>query len=265
MPELPEVEIARRNLERHTGGGEIVALEPLPGADLEGDVAHAVGAVLARWERHGKLLVGRLAGGGAVLSHLGMTGKWVRDADDRPHQRVLLAVRRGDDVARVSLVDPRRLGWVRVTDDPDAWLDRLGPDALDPALDAATLAARAGGGRVPLKTRLLDQARVAGLGNICVLEACFRAGVHPHTPAGAVPPAAWERLLDGARAHIAHTLEVEAGEEITYLSEGGDNPFLVYGRAGSPCPRCAAPIARDVLAGRPTFFCPTCQPAPAAA
>lgn len=263
MPELPEVEIARRLLARWSHGAEVVALEPLTGGRLEGDPAAALGATLARWDRHGKLLIGHLSGGGALLSHLGMTGKWARGGphlDPRPHQRVLLTVERGGERAQLTLIDPRRLGWVAVVPDPAPWLARLGPDALDPALDGPTLARRAGGGAAPLKTRLLDQARVAGLGNICVLEACFRAGVHPHTPAGALPPAAWERLLAGARAHIAHTLAAEAGEEITYLSEGGHNPFLVYGKAPAPCPRCGEPIAKAALAGRPSFYCPRCQP-----
>lgn len=270
MPELPEVEIARQNLVRWTVGREIVAVSLVDPDAVDAPppwtVEDLVGRRLTSWDRRGKYLVMRLEPIAArepltgLVSHLGMTGKWVRTPPGRRFERLALTL---DDGGRVALLDARRLGrtWL-VTGDPAAHprVAALGPDPLRDGLDGDTLRARLGRGRATLKAALLDQARVAGVGNICAVEGTFRARIHPHTRLDAVPPTAWSALAAGLLDHIAVTLETEAGDELAYVNEGGPNPFLVYGREGEACPRCGAPIRREVLGGRPSFVCPACQP-----
>ncbi len=263
MPELPEVEIARRNLQRWLAGARIAAVERVDQARFEGDPQSLLGHVCFGWERRGKVLLGRFSGGVGVLSHLGMTGKWVRDdGGRRAHVRVRLTT---DGGPRVALVDVRRFGrtWVGNVDALQrlAQWTRLGPDALMGALDGPLLASRVGPRKTPLKRRLLDQSVVAGLGNIAVVEVCWRASVHPHAPCTDIAPAAWVRLAAAIRAHLDFVLEVEDGDEITYLGErAASNPFVVYGRARQPCPRCAEALVGESLSGRPSVWCPSCQP-----
>jgi formamidopyrimidine-DNA glycosylase len=137
--------------------------------------------------------------------------------------------------------------------------DGAGPDALTEPLDGAGLVAALGGKRA-IKVALMDQDRLAGLGNIHAAEACFRAGVAPQRPGASLSPAEWERLAAAIVAQLEATLAgVDPAEELQYVSEGGDNPFAVYGREGEACPRCGGAVAAETQAGRTTFWCPSCQ------
>jgi formamidopyrimidine-DNA glycosylase len=252
MPELPEVEATRQNLERWTRGRPVIA--------VRGDAAHALAPLVGRqftgWQRRGKTLLGLTDEPALNLSaHLGMTGRWVRDpAANRPHVRAALDL----EGTTIAFCDVRRFGRVALIPREDAFVG-LGPDALE-GLSADRLRASMGAGKAPLKVRLMDQARVAGLGNIAVLEAAYRAGIHPHVPIGALAQTHWEALAHAIADHLRETLAGCVNEdEITYVSEGGDNPFLVYGREGEPCGLCRTLIVRAVLQGRPSFWCPTCQ------
>ena len=262
MPELPEVEVARRNLTRWVVGASLARVALRDSARFDGQLHALIDSVCLEWKRRGKMLLARFDNGLGLMSHLGMTGKWVRDdLEERAHCRIWLATSKG---VGVSLVDTRRFGrtWVRGYDELIAhprWR-RLGPDALDTPLDGPSLAERVGARRTALKNRLLDQAVVAGLGNIAVVEACWRARVHPHTPCVDVDTESWERLAVSIVTHLDHVLEVEDGDEIIYLSErGATNPFLVYGRSGQPCPRCSVTLCGGALSGRPSVWCPACQ------
>jgi formamidopyrimidine-DNA glycosylase len=233
-------------------------------ARLEGDVGVLEGAEVLRWRRLGKYLIADLSGGLSVLSHLGMTGQWVADApEDRPHQRVVFHLD-GAGPGRISLVDPRRFGWtwilatVELADHPR--LAGLGPDPLDPAFGVQALRSAVGEGRSALKTRLMNQRVLAGLGNIALSEIGWRASVHPHRPCASLTDGEWHSLHGAIGDHLRYVLDAEDGEEIVYLGYAGAvNPFLCYGREGAPCSRCQTPIVRDALAKRATFFCPTCQ------
>ena len=105
----------------------------------------------------------------------------------------------------------------------------------------------------------MRQDRVAGLGNIAATESLHRAQVDPARLVPSLDATDWERLARGVRAYIEHTLDAETGEQLTYVQQGGSNPFLVYGRGDEPCPRCASPIQRIVQSGRATYFCGACQ------
>lgn len=255
MPELPEVEATRDNLARWTVGKTVRAVWTDP-VEASAALAGLVGMTFERWYRRGKRLAA-VTNGPVVLVQLGMTGRVVRDAPvERPFQRVRLTL----DDGVLSLVDVRRLGRVAVCDSLDAAFLGLGPDALEP-LAPQTLGRLLGRTRkAPLKAALMDQARIAGLGNIAVLEACFRARIHPQRPLASLADTDFAALSGAIAEHLTHTLSTTLGhDEIAYVSEGGDNPFLVYGREGAPCSRCGDVIQRALVAGRPDFWCPHCQ------
>jgi formamidopyrimidine-DNA glycosylase len=264
MPELPEVEIAARNLRRWLAGERIFAARFPPTRVLRGGGARLVPLVRGRTveevTRRGKWIRIGLSGGVALFSHLGMTGKWVRRAPDEEvrFERARLDTR----AASVRYLDPRMFG--RIVGAPDGaaipeW-EALGPDPLVDGVDARTLAARLAGRRRSIKEVLLDQNVLAGVGNIQATEALWRARIPPTRAAASLSPVEVRRLAAGIRRSIADTLAREEGPEITYVEEpGADNPFRVYGRAGEPCPRCGARLARIEQGGRGTVFCRRCQ------
>jgi len=283
MPELPEVEVAARNLRRWAQGRRVRGVEADRTAIVRGGpraLEPLVGARVRDVDRVGKHLLvtlarGRQRAGGAgdvvgLWSHLGMTGKWLRRPGDAEaprfsHARFALE---GDGV--LHYCDVRRFGRLQVV--PGARfaevprLAALGPDPLRDGVDAEKLHARLARVRVPIKVALLDQTVLAGVGNIQATEACFRARVDPRRPAGSLTLRDVARLGRAILASISYTLSrfseegADAGDgAIVYVEEDrGANPFKVYGREGEPCPRRNGPIRRIVQAGRATFFCEAC-------
>ena len=274
MPELPEVEFAARCLRRWARGRRVEDVELDPAAKrLFRPAAPAAfvralrGARVDSVRRIGKHLLVTLEQGGAplgLLSHLGMTGKWVRSAAEAAPPRHSRARLRLDDGRVLHYQDLRLFGRLRIVpggrfeDVPE--LAALGPDPLAEGIDVARLGAALARTRLPVKVKLLDQRLLPGVGNIHAGEACFRARIDPRRPARSLAPAEVKRLAGGILASFHLTLDAERGPEITYVEEGGANPFLVYAREGERCPRCKRDaIRRVVQAGRSTFFCPACQ------
>jgi formamidopyrimidine-DNA glycosylase len=284
MPELPEVETIVRGLAPRVRGQRIQSVwwsgQPLHlrrKVDLRGLRAVAIGHAIADVRRLGKYILVALDGlpsrdaGGApsldangVLIHLGMTGRLRVEPADAPrarHTHVAFRLASGDEL---RFADARRFGWVEPGRpfSASAALARVGPDPLT-GLDAPALAAALARARAPIKAFLMDQRRVAGLGNIYVAEALFRAGIHPATPARRARGRAAE-LLAAIRASLLGGIARRGTTLRDYVDADGrrgDNAsaLLVYGRAGEACGRCGARIRRRVDAGRATFFCPTCQ------
>ena len=268
MPELPEVELTARMLRRRCAGAAVQEVHVLDRRAVKGQSAPAFeraleGATLGEVARHGKHLLVDLHGDRLLWVHLGMTGKLLFRSSGTPalpYTRVHLALDRGE----LFFTDPRLLGGMSAGPTAAvrkrAGIARLGPDALG-ALDAELLRARLGQSRAPLKAALMDQARLAGLGNIQACEALFRARLSPLLPARDATEAELVRLAEGISASLRHTLDAEKKDEVVYLNESKDapNPFLVYGREGEPCPRCGEAIARRAQGGRGTYFCPRCQ------
>ena len=281
MPELPEVEVAARNLRRWAVGRHVRATEAdrraariFRPAAARG-LARLRGARVDEVRRVGKNLLLTLTPARGerlgVWSHLGMTGKWVRRrASDPPlpSRRLSLLL---DDGSRLDYVDMRMFGRFRLV--PGARFEQLpdlaalGPDPLNDGVDAERLFQRLSRVRLPIKVALLDQTVLAGVGNIQASEALFRARIDPRRPARSLSRAEVGRVAAGVRASIAFTLKsfaktgADGGDaDIAYVEEDAPNPFRVYGRAGSRCPRCKrADIVRIVQAQRSTFFCPNCQ------
>jgi formamidopyrimidine-DNA glycosylase len=275
MPELPEVEFARRALLRWMDGRRVVAAEADATRVFRGaEPAHfsALRGRLKGLERRGKYLLFTFEGDGGLLGHLGMTGKFVRRpaGHAEPYSRARLHLDSGEVV---HFRDPRLFG--RMEPVPAAALRTLPVIAelgLDPLLDgeggpgtplsAAQLKAALGSSRQDLKVALMDQGRLAGLGNIHAAEALFRAGLHPARKPASLSPAEWGKLARAIQATLDYAFELNGeGDEMDYLEEPGtQNPFRIYGRAGEPCRKCKASVESFAQGGRTTHFCPRCQP-----
>ncbi len=270
MPELPEVETIRLGLHTRLAGTRIQSAErsstvalrkpsPLPLSSLSGATVQAI-------RRHAKVMFWDLADGRTFVAHLGMTGKFLFSAPDAqrlPHTHLVLGLEDGDEL---HFVDPRRFGWLSLhaPDDPPRDADHYGLDALDPELNADKFAALLAGSRAPLKSFLLDQTKVAGLGNIYACEALWRAELSPRRLACNTPRARIPLLLTSAQQVLRDSLAQGGTSFNDYVSAiGRPGDFLlqlaVFQREGLPCPRCKGEIRRITQSGRSTFYCGACQ------
>jgi formamidopyrimidine-DNA glycosylase len=293
MPELPEVETIRRQLEPAIAGRVIESVEilderwtrPVPPIEVERALA---GRRIEAVGRRGKYLVLHLDGGRALVMHLRMTGNLllqepgsalVADLEESRamggprlyeagvalrHLRASISL---DDGARLLFTDPRRFGQAVLLDAhrlDDYFAARLGVEPLSEGLTAEEICRAAFGRRAPLKSFLLNQRGIAGIGNIYADEALHRAALHPLSPAGSMKPDDCERLRDGIVATLEAGLRSGGASVDDYRDARGgrgtmQDEFLVHTREGEPCPRCGAEIRRIVVAGRSTYFCPSCQ------
>jgi formamidopyrimidine-DNA glycosylase len=272
MPELPEVDTIRHHLAPHVEG-RTVSLEVLderwcrPLAPDE--LAAAVdGRTIERLSRRGKYLVWELEDDAYLLMHLRMTGTLLLDPPGAPpYVRVWL--RLGDHA--VAFSDPRRFGTGELALGPEAleefFAARLGVEPLDGEFTARHLHALARGSRAPIKAFLLDQKRIAGVGNIYADEALFRARIHPLRLANRLTRPQAEALRDAVveslRAGIAAKgATIDDFRDPYGVSGTFQDQFLVHLREGEPCPRCGRPIRKLRAAGRGTYVCEGCQPRP---
>jgi formamidopyrimidine-DNA glycosylase len=272
VPELPEVETVRTQLAPVLIGRRIERAEILdPRLVRPHDpvlvASELVGERVDTVERRGKYLVVRFESGRVLLIHLRMTGSLQHAPPGRlahdPYRRAVLRLDNGSDVA---YRDIRRFGtWELLEpDELDDYLGRrLGPEPLT-ALSARRLGQRLAGRRAPLKSALLDQRTVAGLGNIYADEALWRARLSPLRPAGTLDRNDLARLQRAIRSALRLGIRRQGASLRDYATPDGDRgamqeEFRVYGRDGEPCPRCAAPIAKTRVGGRGTWYCPRCQ------
>ncbi len=277
MPELPEVETVMRGLRARLEGRRLARAELRRGdlrwAAPEGLAARLAGRRVLGFRRRAKYILMRLDGGESVLLHLGMSGRMVvTEGEVAPiaHEHLVLET---EDGGRVGFVDPRRFGSVHLVPTPEEDQHRLlaglGPEPLEPGFTGAVLAESLKGRNTPLKAALLDQRVVAGLGNIYVCEALFRAGLSPRRRAGSVGGARAARLVQAIKATLADAIAAGGSSLRDYVQPSGElgyfqHAWKVYGRAGEPCERCPGippcpGISRLVQAGRSTFYCPRTQ------
>jgi len=290
MPELPEVEVTRRRIGKLLVGRKIASVvttkpsyffltspkklqQALPGQRVK------------KLERHGKYLLARLESGATLLLHLGMTGqlfgegarsiRLLRAPDRRskgterprgfsPDEHTHLQLTFADGGPRVFFRDVRKFGKVLLVEAgrSDARLDKLGIDALEANGSHLFDAARAR--KIPIKSLLLDQAVIAGIGNIYADEALFLAGVSPRRPARRVDLAGCTAIVAAAQKVMRRSIQTGGSSISDYVNpDGADGGYQherrVYGRENEPCPTCGTPIRRVVIAQRSSHFCPECQ------
>jgi len=274
MPELPEVETIRRGLAPFLEGRTLRALEILdprwctPRAPQE-LVDALVGRRVEALGRRGKYLIWTFTDEVHLLVHLRMTGTLLVDADPQErYQRVRFGL---DDGRVLRFCDPRRFGTGELVlgdEGLEAFLAaRLGIEPLDGALDGAALRAQARGRRAPVKPFLLDQRRVAGVGNIYADEALYRAGVHPLRPVDRITPKQWDAIAAGVVQALTAGLAaggatIDDFRNVEGVYGGFQNDFLVHLRKGEPCHTCGTAIRKLVVGGRGTYVCERCQPRP---
>ena len=273
MPELPEVETVRRRIAPLVEGATIAGAEIVDprltrpvSPSLVADAL--VGERIAAVERRGKYLLWRLESGRTLVVHLRMTGSLLHfPAGDLPadaHRRATLAL---DTGAAVGYRDVRRFGTWELLDDGHLrpyLASRLGPEPLAPSFTSARLARIVAGRRAPIKAVLLDQRRIAGIGNIYADEALWRARIHPRRPAGELDAPEIAHLHRAVRAALRRGVELNGSTLRDYVTPDGEgggmqHEFHVYGRLGDPCDRCGRPIERIVVGGRGTWLCSRCQ------
>ena len=268
MPELPEVEIARENLERWLVGRRIararVADARMRGGQSRRRVEGALsGASVRAVSRRGKFLLLDLGAKRAkIVAHLGMTGRFVQQSlsEALPRfARATLDLGRGE---RVVYCDARRFGQFRLLDRlGERRIEALGVEPLGPEFTPKTLLGITRASPSPIKILLMDQRRIAGVGNIQAAEALFLARIHPGRKSRSLEAAEVSRLVRSLRRTLVREIERYRSGRDAYFYEGGEADFQVYARGGEPCPRCRSPIVRFAQGGRSTYFCPRCQKA----
>jgi len=288
MPELPEVETVCRQLDPELTGVEIEALEvldprwcrPVPPAELEAAVS---GATIEGLGRRGKYLLLRLDGDRTLVMHLRMTGNLVLvegesrldpseghrlyEGERSVSERHLRAHFRLAGGRELWFSDPRRFGEAFLVEGDTALAARfakLGVEPLSEEFTAEHLGEMAAGRSAPLKSFLLDQSRLAGVGNIYADEALFRARLHPLSPAGSMKPEHLQSLRDAVVTALEAGIDGGGASIDDYRDGRGEkgamqDEFLVHTREGEPCPECGTSIVRIVVSGRSTYYCPSCQ------
>ncbi len=270
MPELPEVETVRRGLALKMTGRRIVRAE-LRRPDLRRpfppELAERLsGAEIGALDRRGKYILIEVAGDGLLILHLGMSGRITTGcagAAAAPHDHVVLTL---DDGTIVTFNDPRRFGLLDYVRRSQAaqhpLLAGLGPEPLGDAFTGSYLAGRLAGRMTPIKSALLDQRIVAGLGNIYVCEALYRARLSPRRMAATIGRGRAERLVTAIRGVLEEAIAAGGSSLRNYVQANGElgyfqHRWAVYAREGEPCPacNCSVGVRRIVQAGRSTFFC----------
>ncbi|MBS0123674.1 bifunctional DNA-formamidopyrimidine glycosylase/DNA-(apurinic or apyrimidinic site) lyase [Thetidibacter halocola] len=282
MPELPEVETVRRGLAPAMEGARIARAQvnrpdlrwPFPDRMAE----RLTGARVDRLRRRSKYILVDLDTGETLLIHLGMSGRMLVSGDplgrfvhDHPapekHDHVVLEMENG---ARITFNDPRRFGAMDLmpTDAQDSHplLAHLGPEPLGNAFSESHLVAALRGRNTPMKSALLDQKIVSGLGNIYVCEALYRAGIHPARRARRVAGTRIAALVPIIRQVLTEAIEAGGSSLRDFRQADGElgyfqHSFDAYGREGESCrtPGCTDTIRRIVQSGRSSFYCPSCQ------
>ena len=271
MPELPEVESIARTLAPAVRGRVVASVDLLHRPLLRTGGRKALEALRGRRvlgvRRRGKMLLVELEGDRTLVFHLKMTGQFLFAKEAEPRDKhIRLVVRFEDGRNELRFKDVRKFGFLLCLDGPPETscdeLACLGPEPLEVGPDefAAILKARRG----RIKALLLDQKRMAGIGNIYADEMLFEAGIHPETSASSIRKDTVERLYGAMKCILARAIEANGSTLQDYRDaegrEGGFQHFhKVYDRTGEPCLRCGSPVRKTVVAGRGTHFCPRCQ------
>jgi formamidopyrimidine-DNA glycosylase len=265
MPELPDVALFKRLVDRHCGGSVVDKVVVTDPESLEGASAAALqrrlkGKGIRACRRHGKVLFVEVESAGVLAMHFGTNGllQYVpRDREEPPYVRLWVDF---VDGGRLAYINPRRIGHVVAVESTKAYVAEtgLGPDVLDPSFDEAAFAAMLRGRKGVIKSVLMDQTRVAGIGNIYADEILFQARLHPAVGAGALDRGEVHRLFEAMKSVLQTAIDCGAGAET--LTDRLPNTFLIPQRhAGGRCPRCGVALREDKRSGRTGYYCPRCQ------
>jgi formamidopyrimidine-DNA glycosylase len=268
MPELPDVELFKRHLDATCLGRTIQNVTVNDARILSGvsagDLARRLnGARLVHSRRHGKYLLAGLDPTVWLIMHFGMNGSlshFAEGEEDPPYDRVRFDFADGHHLAYVN---PRLLGQIGLADDPNAFIaaEGLGPDALDPRFDFAAFEKVVTSRRRDVKSLLMDQAAIAGIGNIYSDEILFQAGIHPRTRCDRLGVDARRSLFRSIKKVLQTALDAGAGAE--NLADRLPSSFLIPHRnKGGRCPHCGSELATAKFSGRTAYYCPRCQPEP---
>lgn len=282
MPELPEVETIRTRLSEVIVGHTITSVEILRAKCFQGDQNQLIGAVITAVERRAKVLSLELSTGQSLLIHLKMTGQiivisnqqrvggghptadWVRDLPST-HTRVIFHFQ--DPNTTLFFNDQRVFGWLKLVDvhQKQIELAHYGPDIISPDMTPERFWDGLQRTRRPVKVRLMDSQFVAGVGNIYACDALNRAGISPLRPSNSLTRLEAEKLYTATVAVIQKGIELHGttfdGKYVGVdgFAGGYQKEILVYGRKDQPCKQCGQRIAKQTLAGRGTYYCPSCQ------
>ncbi|HLF78133.1 MAG TPA: bifunctional DNA-formamidopyrimidine glycosylase/DNA-(apurinic or apyrimidinic site) lyase [Dehalococcoidia bacterium] len=274
MPELPEVETIRRDLEARVLGRRITAVriapdtgKPVPvlkGIDEASFREGVVGALIEDVERRGKYLALRLDTGSLLVVHLRMTGALLHRTADTPPDRFLRATLVFDDGTELRFTDIRKFGGLWLAEDYADVTTALGPEPLGEGFTVQTLVEALAGRKAPVKSIILDQRRIAGIGNIYADEACFAAAIDPRRLGATITESEIEALHAGVRQVLMFGVESRGASFRDYQDADGKSGSMqmfvkVFRRTGKPCYACETPIERVKVGGRSTHFCPQCQ------
>lgn len=271
MPELPEVETVARGLDKQLTGRTVTAVEvhwerSIGAPDPVTFAERLVGQTVTGVGRRGKWIVIHLDGGDKLLAHLRMTGQLLlepAESADSDYTRVVLRL---DNGQRLHFSDVRKFGRLILAEDANDVLGDLGPEPLADNFTVERFQAMLAQRRGRIKSLLLNQRFLAGLGNIYVNEALWQARIHPLRPANSLLPPETRRLYDAIRSVLCAAIKeggttLDNGNFRQTNGEAGEfaSQLEIYGREGEPCECCGAPIERITVSQRGTYFCPCCQ------
>jgi formamidopyrimidine-DNA glycosylase len=266
LPELPEVETIKNELSSHLIGLRFTDVtvrdaKPVKQPSVNDFRRGLVGQSITDLERRGKYLILRLSGGNTLVIHLKMTGALLLNPDQTDGARVIFNL---DDGSRLVFTDRRRLGALWLVENEQAVLGKLGPEPLEMEFTVETLAGRLHKRQAPIKAVLLDQAFIAGIGNMYADEALFAAKIHPLRAANSLSPQEIRNLHQAIVDVLESAIDSKGASIDTYKRPDGrlgtahDN-FRVAHRGGKPCPVCGTTIQRLAIRNRGSYFCPKCQ------
>jgi formamidopyrimidine-DNA glycosylase len=270
MPELPEVETIKNELSPYVVGHRItdvtlfwegIVRQP----SVKEFCSRLIGQEIAGVARRGKYLIFSLTGGDLLIIHLKMSGSLLLKPASASPERFTRAIVHLNNGAAIFFRDPRKFGAMRLVEDSNSVVGKLGPEPLEPDFTAQVLAQRLAKRKAPIKAILLDQNFVAGIGNMYADEALFSAKIHPLRPADSLSPDEIERLHHAIQQVLRSGISNKGASTDTYFRPSGDrgtahHQFRVAHQGGKPCPVCGTPIQRLPIRNRGTYFCPNCQP-----
>ncbi len=269
MPELPEVETTRRGLAPHVEGGRVTGVsvyQPRLRIPVPKDLVQLTGQRIDGLHRRAKYLIFETARGRMVI-HLGMSGSLricPASTPPRKHDHVVFAMESG---LEMRFHDPRRFGLVDWTEGEwreMRWFRGIGPEPLGDEFNATYLGGKARGRKIAVKSFLMSNQVVVGVGNIYACEALFLAGIHPKRAAGRISRTRLQKLVDAIKDRLEAAIESGGTTLRDFVREDGQPGYfkqelMVYGREGASCRKCTAGIRRVMIGQRSTFYCPKCQ------